>query len=218
MLMQTIKTIIVDNHDLFREGVKFALSKYPDLHIIGEAQNGSEYLKLLGHQLPDIVLMDIDMPIMNGFEATQKSLTLYPELKIITLSMYGDQGHYLKMIELGVKGFVLKDAGAQQLYHAIVEVHHGGNYFSPELLMNIVLKKENSPKGEQLQKQLDISDRELDVLKLLCKAFTNKQIADQLFISSKTVEGHKSRLMDKTNTNNSVALVLFAIKNRLVEI
>jgi DNA-binding NarL/FixJ family response regulator len=216
--MNLIKTIIVDNHKLFREGVKFALSQYQDIEILGEAANGAEYLNMLSQKQPDIVLMDIDMPVMNGFEATQKSLALFPDLKIITLSMYGDQGHYVKMIELGVKGFVLKDSGASQLYQAIIDVHQGGNYFSHELLMNLILKRENTPQGEQLRKQLDISDRELEVLRLLCKAFSNKQIADELFISAKTVEGHKAKLMDKTNTTNSLALVLYAIKNKLVEI
>lgn len=132
--------------------------------------------------------------------------------------MHGDQGHYLKMIELGVKGFVIKDSGINQLKDAIIEVFNGGNYFSQELLMNIILKKNSSPMGEQLRLQLEISDRELEVLKLLCKAYTNKQIADTLFISPKTVEGHKAKLMEKTNTTNGVSLVLFAIKNHMVEI
>ncbi len=216
--MNSIKTIVVDNHKLFREGVRFALSQYEDIEMLDEAANGAEYLNLLSHKHPDIVLMDIDMPVMNDFEATQKSLRLFPDLKIIILSMHGDQDHYVKMIELGVKGFILKDSGASQLHQAIVEVFNGNNYFSHELLMNMILKRNSSPHGEQLRKQLDISERELDVLRLLCKAFSNKQIADELFISTKTVEGHKAKLMDKTNTTNSVALVLYAIKNGIVEI
>ncbi len=213
-----IKIFIVDDHDLFREGVKFVLSKNPDFEIVAEASNGIEYLNKLKEVTPDVVLMDIDMPVMNGFEATQKSIELYPSLKIITLSMHGDQGHYQKMIELGVKGFVLKDAGGLQLSEAIREVDKGRNFFSQELLMKIILKKESSPVGEQLRRKLDISDREFDVLKLLCKAYTNNQIADELFISPKTVEGHKAKLMIKTDTTNSVALVLYAIRNHLIEL
>lgn len=213
-----IKIFIVDDHDLFREGVKFVLSKNPDFEIVAEASNGIEYLNKLKEVTPDVVLMDIDMPVMNGFEATQKSIELYPSLKIITLSMHGDQGHYQKMIELGVKGFVLKDAGGLQLSEAIREVDKGRNFFSQELLMKIILKKESSPVGEQLRKKLDISDREFDVLKLLCKAYTNNQIADELFISPKTVEGHKAKLMIKTDATNSVALVLYAIRNHLIEL
>jgi DNA-binding NarL/FixJ family response regulator len=218
MNREPIKIVIVDDHDLFREGVKYILSKVPEFHIVGDASNGADYLEKLNTAKPDIVLMDIDMPRMNGFEATQRSLDKYPDLKIITLSMHGDQGHYMRMIELGVKGFVLKDAGIGQLKDAIIEVYQGRNFFSQELLMNIILRKESSPSGEQLRRKLEISERELEVLQLICKACTNKQIADSLFISPKTVEGHKAKLMEKTESSNAVALVLFAIKNHLVEI
>jgi len=215
---EPIKILIVDDHDLFREGVKYILSKVPEFIVVDDASNGVDYLEKLKTVKPDIVLMDIDMPRMNGFEATKQSLDSYPYLKIITLSMHGDQGHYMRMIELGVKGFVLKDAGISQLKDAIIEVHQGRNYFSQELLMNIILRKESSPSGEQLRRQLEISERELEVLRLICKAYSNKQIADTLFISPKTVEGHKAKLMEKTNMSNAVSLVLFAIKNHLVEI
>lgn len=213
-----IKIMIVDDHDLFREGLKYILLKIPGFQIIADASDGIEYLEKLKTITPDVVLMDIDMPRMNGFDATRKSLELYRDLKIISLSMHGDQGHYLKMIELGVKGFVLKDSGISQLKEAIIEVYQGRSYFSQELLMNIILKKEQSPQGDLLRKQLEISDRELEVLKLICKAFQNKDIGEKLFISTKTVEGHKAKLMEKTNTSNSISLVLYAIKNHLVEI
>jgi DNA-binding NarL/FixJ family response regulator len=218
MSPNSIKIMIVDDHDLFREGVKYILLRVPEFQIVGDASNGIEYLEKLQTTKPDIVLMDIDMPRMNGFEAIEKSLELYPTLKIITLSMHGDQGHYLRMIELGVKGFVLKDSGCNQLKEAIIEVFNERNYFSQELLMNIILKKGSSPQGEQLRRQLEISNREMDVLQLICKAFQNKDIGDKLFISTKTVEGHKAKLMEKTHTSNTVSLVLYAIKNHLVEI
>lgn len=218
MNQQPIQIIIVDDHDLFREGVKFVLSRHPNFIIAGEAANGVDLLELLDRVEADLVLMDIDMPRMNGFEATEKALAKHPHLKIITLSMHGDQAHYLRMIEAGVKGFVLKDAGSSELVKAIEAVALGDNYFSQELLMNIILTKKQAPSGSALQQQLDISARELDVLELVCQACTNAQIAEKLFISPKTVEGHKARLMQKTGANNAVALVLFAIKNRLIEL
>jgi DNA-binding NarL/FixJ family response regulator len=215
---EAIKILIVDDHDLFREGVKYILSKIPEFFVVADASDGADYLEKLKKVKPDVVLMDIDMPRMNGFEATKQSLNSYPNLKIITLSMHGDQGHYKRMIELGVKGFVLKDAGISQLKDAINEVHQGRNYFSQELLMNIILSKESSPSGEQLRRQLEISDREMEVLEHICKACPNKEIAEKLFISPKTVEGHKAKLMEKTNTSNAVSLVLYAIKNHLIAI
>lgn len=218
MITESIKIFIVEDHDMFREGLKFVLGSNPRYAIVGEASNGKEFLDKLDGDLPDVVLMDIDMPVMNGIEATKTALEKYPGLNIVTLSMHGDDGHYNKMIEAGVKGFVLKNAGANQLSEAIDNISNGNVYFSQELLMNIILNKRDQDKTVNLKDNLDISDREMDVLKLICKGYTNKQIADQLFISVKTVEGHKSKLMMKTETNNTVSLVLFSIKNQLVEI
>lgn len=216
--MNSIAVFIVDDHKLFREGIKFALSKKEGIEVIEEASNGSEFIEKIPFVDPDVVLMDIDMPIMNGFEATILALQQKPHLKILVLSMHADQGHYLKMIELGVKGFILKDSGADVLTNAISEVSKGNNFFSQELLMNIILKKHDNPTGAALSEKLKISTREYHVLELLCQANTNQQIADKLFISSKTVEGHKTQLMLKTGTQNSVALVLFAIKNQLINL
>lgn len=218
MKQKPVNIVVVDDHKLFREGVKFVLTRNSQFNIAGEASNGVDLLELLAHVEADLVLMDIDMPRMNGIEASERVLASYPHLKIITLSMHGDQAHYLRMIEVGVKGFVLKDAGGSELVKAIETVSKGDNYFSQELLMNIILTKKQAPSGTSLQQQLEISDREIDVLRLVCQAYTNAQIAEKLFISPKTVEGHKARLMQKTDTKNAVALVLFAIKNRLVEI
>ena len=213
-----IKLCIVEDHDMFREGLRYVLSSNPNFEIIAEASNGADFMKLLDKEIPDVVLMDIDMPIMNGIEATSEALKKYPDLNVITLSMHGDYGHYKKMIDSGAKGFVLKSSGVNQLSDAIEEIMKGNVYFSQELLMNIILKKEATPVSSELINKLDISDREMDVLRLICEGNTNKQIADKLFISIKTVEGHKSKLMLKTETNNTVSLVLFSIKNQLVEI
>lgn len=213
-----IKLVIVEDHDMFREGLRYVLDTNPAFEIVAEASNGIEFLKILDDGLPDVVLMDIDMPVMNGIDATIQAIQKYPALNIITLSMHGDYGHYKKMIDSGAKGFVLKSAGVDQLTEAIKEVMKGNVYFSQELLMNIILKKNANPVSTELVKQLEISEREMDVLRLICQGNTNKQIADKLFISIKTVEGHKSKLMLKTDTNNTVSLVLFAIKNQLVEI
>lgn len=213
-----ISICIVEDHDMFREGLRYVLSSNSDYEIVAEASNGEQFLKVLESQLPDIVLMDIDMPVMNGIEATTQALLKFPNLKIITLSMHSDYGHYKKMIDAGAKGFVLKSSGINQLTSAIDEIVKGNVYFSQELLMNIILKNDASPASEQLVDKLDISEREMDVLRLICQGSTNKQIADKLFISIKTVEGHKSKLMLKTDTSNAVSLVLFAIKNQLVEL
>jgi DNA-binding NarL/FixJ family response regulator len=215
---ENITILIVEDHVMFRESIRFILSSSEKYEVIGVASNGREFLDELTQRIPDIVLMDIDMPVMNGIDATQEAILKYPDLKVLALSMHGDHGHYKKMIEAGAKGFVLKSAGINQLSAAIDEVANGNVYFSQELLMNIILKNDDQLTGSEYQKKLDISDREMEVLKHMCKGLSNKQIADELFISIKTVEGHKSKLMLKTETNSAVSLVLFAIKNKLVEL
>ena len=218
MAKKAIKIYIVEDHDMFREGIRYVLNSNPDFEIVGEAPNGEIFLNDLKSALPDVVLMDIDMPVKNGIEATTEALLKYPQLKIMALSMHGEQAYYKKMIEAGAKGFVLKSSGVNQLSEAILEIMKGNVYFSQELLLNIILKEEQQPAISNALQYFDISEREMDVLKLICRGFTNKEIAEKLFISVKTVEGHKSKLMLKTETSNAVSLVLFAIRNQLVEI
>lgn len=216
-MVEPVKIFLVEDHDLFREGIKYVLNSFSDFKIIGEAINGIDFLNALKNECPDIVLMDIDMPLMNGIEATKKAIELFPNLKVLTLSMHGDQEYYRQMIAAGSKGFILKNSSIDELRNAITEILNENVYFSQELLMSIILKN-NTVNNINTIQHYDISERELDVLKLICKGYSNNQIADELFISVKTVEGHKSKLMTKTDTNKTVSLVLFAIKNELVEV
>jgi len=137
--LKKIKVIIVDDHDLFREGLNQLISQSVNIHVIGQASNGIEFLDLLNSKLPDLVLMDISMPGMDGIEATKLALNKYPNLKIITLSMFGDQEYYYKMIHAGVHGFLLKNCNGTDLFDAIEKVMAGNNYFSTELLQSIIL-------------------------------------------------------------------------------
>jgi DNA-binding NarL/FixJ family response regulator len=210
-----IKLIIVEDHAIFREGLKYILETIPEYEVVGEFDNGHDFLNNLAVLIPNVVLMDIDLPGISGIEATKQAIQKYPELKILSLSMHGDYDHYQKMIEAGAKGFVLKNAGINQLTTAINEINKGKAYFSQELLLGIIQSKESAVKVNYIEK-LDISDREIEVLELICKGLSNKEIADKLFISIKTVEGHKSKLMLKTETKNTVSLVLFALKNKII--
>ena len=211
-----IKIILVDDHQMFRDGLKFVLKQIPEFEIIGTAANGQEYLDLLEAGLPDVVIMDIGMPVMDGIQATQKTTEKYPGINVIALSMFSDQEYYHKMVAAGVKGFLIKEAGLDELEKAIKAIHQGNAYFSQELLRNIIVDISN-PKvtardGYQLTK------REEEVLQMICKGYTTKEISDLLFISQKTVEGHKTNLLSKTNSKNTLNLMLYALKNKLVEI
>lgn len=210
------KVFIVDDHKMFREGVSFAFSKSDKYEVIQEAEDGLDFLeKLNSIDSVDIVLMDISMPNMNGIDATKKCIEQKPDTKILALSMFGDEEYYYKMIHAGVQGFVLKESGSKELEHAMDEILDGDNFFSPRLLKNIILNKEEK---EKRKIDCDFTDREMEVLELTCRGYSNKEIADKLCLSSRTIESHKSNLYTKTETNNTVNLVMYAIKNDFIKV
>jgi DNA-binding NarL/FixJ family response regulator len=187
------------------------------IEVIGEASDGKQFLEVLALKRPDVVLMDISMPKMDGVEATESALRIDPEIKIITLSMFSDADYYQKMVAVGTKGFLVKETGIEELKKAIEIVHEGGTYFSQQLLQNIISNISNPVVRSSRSKVVDLTRREEEVLELICKGYSNKEIADALFISQKTVEGHKSNLMEKTNTKSAINLMLFAIKHQLID-
>jgi DNA-binding NarL/FixJ family response regulator len=205
---------LVDDHELFRDGLKLVLSQLRPDFKISEASNGQEFIRSLSTGMPDLVLMDINMPLMNGREATKRALEIYPDLKIIAVTMYGEENYFLQMIEAGVKGIILKKSGKYELEQAIQEVLDGGNFFSQEIMqkMAIRLNRKNSGKYESL------TERELEVLILVCSGLANQEIGDKLFISPKTVEVHKTNIFKKTGIKNAAQLVIFAIKMGFIEI
>lgn len=216
-LTQNPDLIIVDDHLIFRQGLKSLINLENIATVIGEASNGIEFLELLSKLKPDLVLMDIDMPHMNGMEATKKALEMLPELKIIAFTMFGDEEYYYKMIDLGVKGFILKSSGINELEKAIEDVMNGESYFSNELLRKIISNfgRNNAKKPVETNR---ITAREMEVLQHICLGFNNEEIAKKLFISAKTIKSHRSNLLEKTNCKNTPSLILFAVKHKLVEL
>jgi DNA-binding NarL/FixJ family response regulator len=217
-MKESFTVFIVDDHILFRDGLKYVIEKLPDFTVTGEANNGKQFLEMLNHDKPDLVLMDISMPVMSGIEASEKAIQLYPDLKIIILSMYEDQQYYNKMISCGVKGFVLKESGKKELENALTEVIHGRNYFSQELLCKIITSFNKNSVIINTHKVLEFTQREVEIIQHLCQGLSNSEIAKKLFLSPKTVEGHKSKLLKKTFTKNTAGLIMFAIKNGIVAI
>lgn len=202
---------IVDDHKLFRDGLKFILQESGDIEVVGEASDGKEFLDLLNYIVPDIVLMDISMPGMNGVEASKIALERYPHLKILVLSMFGDDAYYNSMIDIGVKGFILKDCDANELKDAIKTVLNGKSYFSQELLLKLIRDKNATP-------AIKLSRREREVLEYICRGYSTMQISEALHISHRTVERHRASLLEKTNSSNSISLAIYAIKNNLVHL
>ena len=207
MINNTLKIWLVDDHLLFRTGFKTLLSRIDGVEVSFEASNGYEFLTKLNSEKPDIVFMDISMPKVDGVEATQKAINIYPDINIIILSMFGERDYYTRLVDLGVKGFLLKSCNFQEIEQALESVGNGDFYFSQELL--------NMTSTQDIKTTLleELSEREKEILIKVCDGASNQEIADQLFISKRTVEKHRANLMLKTNCNNTASLVVFAVKN-----
>lgn len=213
--MENLSVILVDDHQLFREGLKLLLSNFKIIGRIKEAACGEELLELLNAERPDIIFMDINMPGIGGIEATRLAIQSDPDLNIIGLSMYADEDYYMKMINAGAKGFVLKNSSIQEVEAAIQHIMAGKNYFSQEILTGLV--KNINRKRNYIHTD-ELSERELEVLYQICKGLSNQEIADTLHISKRTVDKHRENLLGKTNSKNTVGLVMYAIKNNIVEV
>ena len=214
--MGKLNILIVDDHKLFREGLKILLKNLDDVNDVWEAPDGEVFLNMIKTCHPDLILMDIEMPRINGIEATIKALEMFPDLKILALSMYGDEEYFQKMVDAGVCGFLLKNSEFSEVRKAITTVVQGNNYFTEEILYRLVNRFKTKP--SQTEPPVTLSDRELEVLLLICKGLSNQEIADQLFISKRTVDHHRASLLTKTNTRNAASLVIYAIKHKMIEV
>ncbi len=215
-MKEKIDILIVDDHEIFRNGLKMVLGRLKYVNNITEADNGEAFLKILEKSKPDIILLDIEMPLMNGIDAAKLALKKHPDLKIIALTMFNEDEYVQSMIDTGVKGFLLKNINKEALDKAILTVMNGGSYYSEELF-NFFTKQLNK-ENKQNEFDFDLTRREKEILQLLCEGLSNKEIADMLFISERTVVGHKSNLLSKTGCKNSMSLMSYAIKNKLVVI
>ncbi|MEA2042943.1 MAG: response regulator transcription factor [Bacteroidota bacterium] len=212
--MEIITVLIADDHVIFRKGLRAVLNEIPTLKVTAEATNGHEVLEEMKQLQADVILMDIKMPVMDGIETTKKVKEKYPETQVIALTMHEEIGYFNKMIQSGAMGFLLKRTGKKQLADAIENVYAGGTYFSEEFIMN----ETEHGLNRKTKSQVKLSEREKQVLKLICQGNSNAEIAKYLGLSQRTIDGHRSRLFDKTGAKNAPNLVLFAMKNNLIEI
>lgn len=215
--MKTINLFIVDDHEIFRKGLKLLLDEIPFIKVIGEASYGDEFLNKINTIPIDVVFMDIKMPGISGIETTQKALEINPNLKIVALSMYGDEEHLQAMLDAGAKGFLLKNASKEDLERAIISVMNNRNYFSEELVSLLASLYISQKQLKDYEKEKPkFSERELEILELICKGYTSVEIGEMLGLSNRTVDGHRASMMEKIGAKNTVQLVIYAIKNKLV--
>jgi DNA-binding NarL/FixJ family response regulator len=213
---EKIKIIIVDDHEIFRSGLKLLFNRIKDTKVIAEASNGREFLDLLELYTPDLVFMDIEMPFMNGIEASKLAAEKFPGIKIIALTMFNDVEYLESMLDAGVKGFLLKNINKETLDKAIHAVMNGKTYYSEEIFE--YFSRKLLPEDKSKQDDLKLTNREIEILKLSMEGLNNKEIGDKLFISERTVVGHKSNLLSKTGCKSTIHLLAYALKNKLVEI
>lgn len=217
--MKKIKLLVVDDHAIVREGICALLELSPETVVIGEAANGNEALEMVGKLTPDVVLMDIVMPVMDGLEATRRICKDYPPVKVLVLTQYDDREHVMQIIEAGAAGFVNKSSVSAELVRAIRAVFQGDSFLSPAVARYLVedFRKENSERRSH-DAYSQLTEREREVLKLLADGYTTREIADLLIISPKTVDGHKTRLMSKLELQNRIELVKYAIRRGIVKV
>ena len=215
-MLSKIKLCIVDDHEIFRKGLKLVFNKNADIDVVGEAGSGEEFLQLMDDVHFDVVLMDIKMNGIDGIETTEKALQKNPNLKVLVLSTFGEEEFLQQIINVGAKGFLLKNVDKQTLFNAIGLVYNNQNYFSPELIPFFTNKYINQNNFEGHDAEL--SKRELEVLALIGEGLTNAEIAEKLFISIRTVDKHKNNLISKTGSKNVVSLLIYAIKNKIISL
>jgi two-component system, NarL family, response regulator NreC len=211
-----IRVLICDDHALFREGVKTILASHPEFEVVGEAEDGREAVDRATRLQPDVVLMDIAMPVLKGFDATRRIKKERPNVKVLILTVYDDEDLVARCLDAGASGYILKDSPPAQLTYAIQAVSNGQQYMSPRVLTSVVRQFIANPAEPKSSYDL-LSDREREILVLLAEGVALKDIAKRLNLSVKTVEAHKYNLMRKLDLHDRSELIRYAIRKRLVE-
>jgi DNA-binding NarL/FixJ family response regulator len=207
--MEKIRLAIIDDHNLFREGILLVLNQIDGIEVVYDTSDGNRFVEALHEMAVDVALMDIEMPAIGGALTTEKALKVKPDLKVIALTMFSDTGHYTQMIQAGVKGFILKKANKFELEQAIREVDRGGAYFSQEILQKLAFRHHGKTTGAE-----ELTTREMEIMVLICQGFTSQEISERLYISSKTVETHRTNLFLKADVRNVAGLIAWAIRNQ----
>ncbi len=216
--MKKISVLLVDDHTVVRQGLRALLGAEGDMEVVGEAENGRQAVALARKTPPDIVVMDIAMPLLNGLEATRQIMRIAPTTKVLVLTSYGDDDCVQQLMRAGAAGYLIKQTAANELLKAIREVHRGNAFFSPTIAKRLRAQcREAFSSGQPARRGEDLTTREAEVLQLIAEGFSNKQIAGELNISIKTVEKHRQQVMNKLNIHDVAGLTRYAISRGLVE-
>ncbi len=214
-----LRLLLADDHIVVRSGLRMLLQAREDIEIVGEAENGREAVEKVRALQPDVVLMDVQMPDMNGIEATRRIKQVAPNTAVLALTMHEDDQYFFEMLHAGASGYVPKRAAPDELLEAIYTVHQGNVFLYPSLATRLVQDYlQRAESGDQTLVQDDLTPRELEVLTLIAGGLTNAEIADQLVISVKTVDRHRENIMRKLNLHNRIDLVKYALRMGLIDL
>ena len=220
--MKKINIVIADDEQLFRSGIRFLIEREANFNVIFEAENGNELIDFIANteEFPDIIMMDLKMPEMDGVQATRIIHKTHPNIKIIALTSYGGKSFITNMIDVGASSYLMKNTSPKKVVHTINQVFEKGFYYDEKILA-IIQENIISSSGKRIKNDLDkklLSSREIGVLELICEQYTTSEIAEKLFISPRTVEGHRNNLLLKTQSKNVAGLVIYGIQKKLIEI
>lgn len=218
-LPNPIKVVIADDHEIFLDGLKLILSRNKDIFIAGSAANGRQLIGLCELHRPHVVLTDIKMPEMDGIESTRYISEKHPEIGIIALSMFDEENLIMEMLDCGAKGYLLKNSDKTEIIDAIRTVAGDENYYCRQTSAKLAqMIARAHKKKSNATPVIDFTDREKEIIKLICQEFTNREIGDKLFLSTRTVEGYRLKLLEKMQVKNSIGIVVYAIQHGLITI
>jgi len=212
--LSTISILIADDHSIVREGLKQLLDLEADFKVVGQASNGVETIEKVKQYSPDVLLLDINMPVMNGINALKKIKEEGIKTNVVVLTLHEDREYLLETMQVGATGYILKDSDSATLYKAIRDAYNGESYIQPKLAAELV-KEFNKPKGIKLKPENELTIREFEVLTLIAEGHNNKEIAEELFISEKTVKNHVSNIFRKINVSDRTQAAIYAFKNNI---
>ncbi len=217
--MQKIRVLVVDDHTIVRDGISALLALAGDIEVVGEATNGNEALKMVSELHPDVVLMDIAMPIMGGLEATRRISKEFPKTKVLVVTQHDDKEYVFPVLESGASGLISKAGASSELASGIRSVYRGDSFLSPSVARLLVENFQHTA-GERSRQDPynNLTGREREILKLLAEGYSNQEIAEMLVITPKTVEGHKTNLMSKLGIHNRIDLVKYALRKGIISI
>ncbi len=218
MIDKKIKIILADDHEIFRDGLRMILSNQKNIEIVASVANGEQLVKTTRNLKPDVIITDIKMPVTDGIEATKLIMMQQPQIGIIALSMFDEEDLIVEMLDAGARGYLLKNADKNEIFEAIETVAEGDNFYCKHTSSKLaVMIARSRSKKENKTSEIHFSDREIEVMKYICQELTNKEIADKMYLSSRTIEGYRLKLLEKMQVKNSIGIVIYAIQHGIYD-